>query len=267
MHRRLLPFCAVVFAVAFAVLLSRASSSASAPISEADHAPRRSVTSSVTTITTDTITIPTYPYAAYLYTATNTTYNIPYRWLNWGQYEGSHPQPVDQDLHAPHAGERLAARQPAARTRRARLRDDLQAHGQQRTLSQPGDQAHALGSERARLVAGRGRPRVGLARRRTRLRKRDPVAVRCDHRHGWDHGDAAGLTATRSAARGDLGLSPQRSRRADRPAAHRKRSRLSISTSSGGTTRCSRRGRATRSGNRAATPTASISNSSFLNRR
>ena len=96
MHRRLLPFSAIVLAVAFAVLLSRPSSSASAPISERGSSPLRTATSSVTTITTDTITIPTYPYAAYLYTATNTIYNIPYRWLNWAQYEGSHPQPVNK---------------------------------------------------------------------------------------------------------------------------------------------------------------------------
>ena len=51
---------------------------------------------STTTLTTDTITIPTYLYASFLYTATNATYNIPYRWLNWSQYDGSHPQPVDQ---------------------------------------------------------------------------------------------------------------------------------------------------------------------------
>jgi uncharacterized repeat protein (TIGR01451 family) len=58
--------------------------------------PEKCCVSGVTTLTTDTITIPTYPYAAYLYTATNTTYNIPYRWLHWAQYDGSHPQPVDQ---------------------------------------------------------------------------------------------------------------------------------------------------------------------------
>jgi hypothetical protein len=57
---------------------------------------QRSTTSSITTITTDTIVIPTYPYAAFLHTATNTTYNIPYRWLNWAQYEGSNPHPVDK---------------------------------------------------------------------------------------------------------------------------------------------------------------------------
>jgi uncharacterized repeat protein (TIGR01451 family) len=96
MHRRLLPFCAVGLAVVFAVLLSCPSSSASAPIAEADHSLQRSTTSSITTITTDTITIPTYPYAAHLYTATNTTYNIPYQWLHWAEYEGSHPQPVNQ---------------------------------------------------------------------------------------------------------------------------------------------------------------------------
>ncbi len=51
---------------------------------------------SVTTLTTDTITLPTYPYAAHIYTETNPTYNIPYQKLNWPEYQGSHPQPVDQ---------------------------------------------------------------------------------------------------------------------------------------------------------------------------
>ena len=54
------------------------------------------IAASATTITTDTITVPTYPYAAHLYTATNTTFNIPYRWLNWEEYNGSNPQPVDK---------------------------------------------------------------------------------------------------------------------------------------------------------------------------
>jgi hypothetical protein len=88
MHRRLLPFCAVILAVAFAVLLSRSTS----PVSRAS----ARLAPTATTITTDTIVIPTYPYAAFLYTATNTTYNIPYQWLHWAQYQGSHPQPVDK---------------------------------------------------------------------------------------------------------------------------------------------------------------------------
>ena len=40
--------------------------------------------------------------------------------------------------------------------------------------------------------------------------------------HGWHHDHAAGLIAARSAPRGDLGLSAQRSRSADRSATHRK---------------------------------------------
>jgi uncharacterized repeat protein (TIGR01451 family) len=87
MLRRLLPFCAVILAVAFAVLLSRSTS----PVSRAS-----ARLAPTTTITTDTIVIPTYPYAAFLYTATNTTYHIPYQWLHWAQYTGSHPQPVNQ---------------------------------------------------------------------------------------------------------------------------------------------------------------------------
>jgi uncharacterized repeat protein (TIGR01451 family) len=96
MHRRLLPFSAIVLAIAFVVLLSRPGSSAAVPIAEPDSSPQRLTTSSITTITTDTITIPTYPYAAYLYTATNATYNIPYQWLHWAQYQGSNPHPINQ---------------------------------------------------------------------------------------------------------------------------------------------------------------------------
>ena len=94
MHRRFLLICAVVLAVVFVALLSRPSSSASAPISEATHPTQHSTTSSITTIITDTIAILTYPYAPHLYTATNTTYNIPYQWLHWAEYQGSNPQPV-----------------------------------------------------------------------------------------------------------------------------------------------------------------------------
>ncbi len=93
--RRLLPFSVVALAIVCVSLLSRPTRSDSAPIPTTDRA-ARSTTSAVTTITTDTIVIPTYPYAAFLYTATNTTYNIPYRWLNWGQYHGSNSHPVDQ---------------------------------------------------------------------------------------------------------------------------------------------------------------------------
>lgn len=94
MHRRLLPFCAVALAIAIASLWSRPSLSDSAPIAEPGSSLPKSTTSSITTITTDTITILTYPYAAYLYTATNSAYNMPYRWLNWAQYQGSNPQPA-----------------------------------------------------------------------------------------------------------------------------------------------------------------------------
>ncbi|NTU63529.1 MAG: DUF5107 domain-containing protein, partial [Chloroflexi bacterium] len=94
MHRRLLPFCAVALAIAIVSLWSRPSLSDSAPIAEPGSSLPKSTTSSITTITTDTITILTYPYAAYLYTATNSAYNMPYRWLNWAQYQGSNPQPA-----------------------------------------------------------------------------------------------------------------------------------------------------------------------------
>ena len=96
-RHRLLLFCVVFSAVALAVPLSRPA--ASTPNIDPRAAPSQSSYvpgNGVTTLTTDTIVIPTYPYAAYLYTAKNTTTNIPYRWLNWGQYEGSNPQPADK---------------------------------------------------------------------------------------------------------------------------------------------------------------------------
>ena len=51
---------------------------------ESDAAPARQTWQvlSVTTLATDTITIPTYPYAAYLYTETNGAYHIPYQKLS-----------------------------------------------------------------------------------------------------------------------------------------------------------------------------------------
>ncbi len=89
--RRCLLFFAVTFAVACAVRLSRVDPAVSVP-----NRASVSLAPASTTITTDTLTLPTYPYAAHLYTATNTTYNMPYRWLHWGEYGGSQPQPVDQ---------------------------------------------------------------------------------------------------------------------------------------------------------------------------
>ena len=96
-HHRFLLLCAVFSAVAFAVLLSRPGPAASTSSIEPGTAPLRSAYvpgSGITTVATDTIDILTYPYAAYLYTATNTTYNIPYQWLHWAKYNNSHPQPA-----------------------------------------------------------------------------------------------------------------------------------------------------------------------------
>ncbi|CAG0935315.1 hypothetical protein TFLX_04148 [Thermoflexales bacterium] len=48
------------------------------------------------TITTDTITIPTYPFANFLFTDTNSIYNISYPVLHWANYHGSNPHPADK---------------------------------------------------------------------------------------------------------------------------------------------------------------------------
>jgi uncharacterized repeat protein (TIGR01451 family) len=92
MRRSLVVSVLVLIMLAIAVVVAQPDRSANAT------RPDRSLKTCqvCTTLTTDTITIPTYPYASFLYTATNATYNIPYRWLNWGQYDGSHPQPVSQ---------------------------------------------------------------------------------------------------------------------------------------------------------------------------
>jgi len=46
---------------------------------------------------TATLTIPTYPYTAYLTSAYTPTYNITYTVLNWNAYNGSHPAPTPHD--------------------------------------------------------------------------------------------------------------------------------------------------------------------------
>ncbi len=46
---------------------------------------------------TTTITIPTYPYASYLYNAYNATYNMTYPVLNWNTYLASNPTPTPKD--------------------------------------------------------------------------------------------------------------------------------------------------------------------------
>ena len=104
MLRRLLFVCALGVVIPFVIaaldrpVASVATDNSLRSVRSTPERSERGQTSrvSATTLTTDTIIIPTYPYAAHLYTATNTTYNMPYRWLNWGEYEGGNPQPVDQ---------------------------------------------------------------------------------------------------------------------------------------------------------------------------
>ncbi|MCJ7552109.1 MAG: hypothetical protein MUQ30_20755, partial [Anaerolineae bacterium] len=46
---------------------------------------------------TTTLSIPTYPYAAYLEPATSATYNMTYPVLDWDRYEASNPSAGPQD--------------------------------------------------------------------------------------------------------------------------------------------------------------------------
>ena len=87
--RRFLPFVIAIFTLVSAVLLLHSPRSTSGAMRAAN-------TSGLTTITTDTVAIPTYPYASFLFTTTNPTYNISYQWLHWANYLGSHPQPADK---------------------------------------------------------------------------------------------------------------------------------------------------------------------------
>jgi uncharacterized repeat protein (TIGR01451 family) len=48
-------------------------------------------------VTTTTLTISTYPYAAYLETRHSDIYNMDYAWLDWDGYTASEPQPQPQD--------------------------------------------------------------------------------------------------------------------------------------------------------------------------
>jgi uncharacterized repeat protein (TIGR01451 family) len=80
---RLLPLFAILLAVALVASLAQPS----------DDVVRASFKlapmSGSTTVTTDTIVIPTYSYAPAIFTSTNTTYNMPYQWLHWGNYDNT----------------------------------------------------------------------------------------------------------------------------------------------------------------------------------
>ena len=51
-------------------------------------------------VATTTVSIPTYPYAAYLEMRHSDAYNIDYPWLNWPAYDSSGPLPVPQEYTA-----------------------------------------------------------------------------------------------------------------------------------------------------------------------
>lgn len=85
---RLFSFSAALLAALFATL-----GHLPMPV-EANRKP--AIPSGVTTITTDTLLIPTYNYAAALFTATNTTYNISYPVLHWGNYGNLPPAKSDK---------------------------------------------------------------------------------------------------------------------------------------------------------------------------
>ncbi len=54
------------------------------------------IAASAATLTTDTITIPTYPFANFFFTNTNSIYNISYPVIHWANYQGSNPHPTDK---------------------------------------------------------------------------------------------------------------------------------------------------------------------------
>ncbi len=84
--RRLVPLSAILLALALVALLTQPSTRLGASLKLASTV-AASHMAGITTITTDTILILTYSYATALFTATNTTYNIPYPWLHWGEYD------------------------------------------------------------------------------------------------------------------------------------------------------------------------------------
>jgi len=57
-------------------------------------------TSSAVEVSTTTLTISTYPYAAFLETHHSAAYNMDYPWLNWSAYDTSGPQPSPRDYTA-----------------------------------------------------------------------------------------------------------------------------------------------------------------------
>ncbi|RLC71392.1 MAG: hypothetical protein DRI81_17790, partial [Chloroflexi bacterium] len=80
----------VLHAVAYDLALNDAEDSRAVEVIEA---PAQGAAS----IQTATISIPTYPYAAFLHDGTDPDYNITYRYLDWDAYEDSNPTPSLQD--------------------------------------------------------------------------------------------------------------------------------------------------------------------------
>ena len=86
--RRLVPLLVVFLAVGFLVVCIQPFTLVTAG-HQYTHTPIPNTlipTTNITTITTDTILIPTYSYTPALRWETNPTYNIPYAWLHWGDY-------------------------------------------------------------------------------------------------------------------------------------------------------------------------------------
>ncbi|MEJ5310672.1 MAG: DUF5107 domain-containing protein [Anaerolineae bacterium] len=67
------------------------------PLQSAAPLPPASAPLNATIFYTTTITIPTYPYAAYLYDAYNPTYNMTYPKLDWTAYNAANPTPMPQE--------------------------------------------------------------------------------------------------------------------------------------------------------------------------
>jgi len=68
-----------------------------APSPENLDLPQTTSLAGTTVFTTTTLSIPTYPYAAYLEPAYSATYNITYPVLDWDRYEASSPSPSPHD--------------------------------------------------------------------------------------------------------------------------------------------------------------------------
>ena len=153
----------------------------------------------VVSFQTTTISIPTFLYTPALELRSNGPYT--YHWLDWGQYNGSVTVTQDYQLLVLENDYLRVTILPELGGRVYQL--IYKATGNNELYQNPVIKPTHWGPDRARVVVGRGRHRVGLAGGGTRLRVGRAVGLERHHIHGGRHRDRPRHASRRPAARRD----------------------------------------------------------------